>query len=293
MSRYEPQSDGSDSDGLAWLLSEWAGALTSAIAGMNSQAGRAVPSESGKQPDGSRSFWWAQQFSFSPQPSVWIGAEESCWNQIGSQALKAIGVDAPELSDIQDTYREIVTQSLSGLASCLTQCFGEEITCLDGEHLALPPTLGETGYVSLTMENGEAQQLCFAAGDELLRRLGLARAQTSAAARERAEISDVPSSVPAFESMLDVEMPVTVSLGKTRLCLEEALALRNGSIVRMSCGASDPVDLELNGAMVARGEIVCIRGQYAIRILELTTRSERMRRLNCMTWPQTMNGVTA
>jgi flagellar motor switch protein FliN/FliY len=76
-------------------------------------------------------------------------------------------------------------------------------------------------------------------------------------------------------TLLDIELPVTLHFGRTQMLLENALSLRAGSVVELDRRADEPVDVLVNGRVVARGEAVTVQGSYAIRILEIGNRSGR------------------
>jgi flagellar motor switch protein FliN/FliY len=69
----------------------------------------------------------------------------------------------------------------------------------------------------------------------------------------------------------DVEMGVSVELGRTRMRVRELLALAPGAIVELNKAAGAPVDLLVNGTLMARGEVVVIDEEFAVRISEIVT----------------------
>ena len=71
------------------------------------------------------------------------------------------------------------------------------------------------------------------------------------------------------ELLSDVEMGVTAELGRTRLTVRELLSLQPGAIVELDRSAGSPVDLLVNGTLVARGEVVVIDEEFGIRITEI------------------------
>jgi flagellar motor switch protein FliN/FliY len=76
--------------------------------------------------------------------------------------------------------------------------------------------------------------------------------------------------------ILDVELPIAVSIGSTQLPLREILKLTTGSIVELDRLITDPVDILVNKCIIARGEVVVIEGNYGVRILQVVSRSERL-----------------
>ena len=66
--------------------------------------------------------------------------------------------------------------------------------------------------------------------------------------------------------LLDIELPLTLRLGRSRMLLGDAMALRPGSLIVLDGAPEDPVEMLINGRMVARGEVVMVRGNYALRL---------------------------
>ena len=79
-----------------------------------------------------------------------------------------------------------------------------------------------------------------------------------------------------------MEIPVTLSveLGSTRLSIRELLDLAKGSIVELDGLAGEPMDILINGYLVAQGEVVVVEDKYGIRITEIVDRAERIGKLN-------------
>lgn len=79
--------------------------------------------------------------------------------------------------------------------------------------------------------------------------------------------------------LLDVNLRVTVELGRTRLKIRDILNLANGSVVELGKPASEPVDILVNGALLASGEVVVVDESFAVRITKLLSRAERLKKL--------------
>ncbi len=67
----------------------------------------------------------------------------------------------------------------------------------------------------------------------------------------------------------EVEMDLRVELGRTQMRLEEVLQLRSGSVVALDKLAGDPVDIFVNGRLIARGEVLVMNDNFCIRVTEL------------------------
>jgi len=82
-----------------------------------------------------------------------------------------------------------------------------------------------------------------------------------------------------FDLLLDIPLEVTVELGRTRLELRELLALASGSVVELGKAAGEPLDVLVNGKLVARGECVMVNDKFGVRLTDIVSRSERLARL--------------
>jgi flagellar motor switch protein FliN len=99
---------------------------------------------------------------------------------------------------------------------------------------------------------------------------------------EAAEIPELAFSPHArrnLQMLLDVDLELSVSFGRTTLLLQEVLKLSSGSIVELNRSASDPVEVLVNNSVVARGEVVVVDGNYGIRITEVVSPRDRIRSL--------------
>ena len=78
--------------------------------------------------------------------------------------------------------------------------------------------------------------------------------------------------------VLDLPVQIMVELGRCRLSIAELLALRPGAVLELNVKAGDPLDLVVNGCLIAQGEVVIVQGQYGIRLTDIVSPSERLRR---------------
>lgn len=90
------------------------------------------------------------------------------------------------------------------------------------------------------------------------------------------ELKGAPSNI---EMLMDVKLPITVELGRNQLHVKEILGFGPGSIVELERLASEPVDLLVNGVLVARGEVVVIDDHFGVRLSTLVSPEERIRSL--------------
>ena len=74
-------------------------------------------------------------------------------------------------------------------------------------------------------------------------------------------------------------MQVTVELGRTKKSIKEILELSNGSIVELDKLAGEPVDIHVNGKLLAKGEVVVIDENFGVRITDIVSPMERAQKL--------------
>jgi len=83
-----------------------------------------------------------------------------------------------------------------------------------------------------------------------------------------------------IERILDVPVQLTVELGRTKLSIKNLLQLGQGSVVELDGLAGEPMDIYVNGYLIAQGEVVVVDDKYGIRLTDIITPSERINRLN-------------
>jgi flagellar motor switch protein FliN/FliY len=82
-----------------------------------------------------------------------------------------------------------------------------------------------------------------------------------------------------LDLLLDVEIPISVEVGRTRMSLDEVLRLVPGSVIALDKKAEEPVDLRVNGKLVARGEVVLVDDTYGLRITQIVDAQGRIESL--------------
>jgi flagellar motor switch protein FliN/FliY len=80
--------------------------------------------------------------------------------------------------------------------------------------------------------------------------------------------------------ILDIPVQLTVELGRTRIPIKHILQLAQGSVVELETMAGEPMDVLVNGYLIAQGEVVVVNDKFGIRLTDIVTPSERMRRLS-------------
>ncbi len=80
--------------------------------------------------------------------------------------------------------------------------------------------------------------------------------------------------------VLDIPVRMTVELGRTKMTIKELLRLSQGSVVPLEGLAGEPLDILINGYLIAQGEVVVVSDKFGVRITDIITPSERMQRLS-------------
>jgi flagellar motor switch protein FliN/FliY len=82
-----------------------------------------------------------------------------------------------------------------------------------------------------------------------------------------------------IELILDIPIQLTVELGRTRVPIKQVLSLAQGSVIELDGLAGQPMDVLVNGCLIAQGEVVVVNEKFGIRLTDIVTPSERIRRL--------------
>jgi flagellar motor switch protein FliN/FliY len=183
--------------------------------------------------------WWKQEMESGESAGIWIGGEERAWPALGGASN-------------EQSYFELVKQANQSLA---------------GSAALAPPALEtlELFEVRITIDGKTLPPL-------------LAGVDRTGAPREVA-ISKQPaaaSASPMLSRLMDLQLPVTVLLGRAVLPIRDVLKIASGSLIELDRQIDDYVEVRVHGTVVARGEIVSIRGNYGVRVKEIISRQDRI-----------------
>ncbi len=98
--------------------------------------------------------------------------------------------------------------------------------------------------------------------------------------------ASAPSSPPGDGSfndinrVLDIPVQLSVELGRTKVPIKHILQLGQGSVVELDALAGEPMDVLVNGYLIAQGEVVVVNEKFGIRLTDVVTPSERLRRVS-------------
>lgn len=97
--------------------------------------------------------------------------------------------------------------------------------------------------------------------------------------KQFAEDAGKPAAPQGFDMILDIPVSLTVELGRTRISIRNLLQLAHGSVVELEGMAGEPMDVLVNGTLIAQGEVVVVNEKFGIRLTDVITPQERVRKL--------------
>jgi flagellar motor switch protein FliN len=210
--------------------------------------------------------------------TVWIGV-----SQAGATLLVASILGDPGLvadADIVDTMKELLGQAAGAHVHGAGQ--GLQLT-VETPGPATSPVLPDAQHYDLMVGTGDPIRIV-GWGRTIA---GLSPEPTRSAVPVAPSASAAPSPSAFLASppprnldvVLDIELPITVRFGETQMTLEGLARLGPGSMIDLERSPEDPVDLLVNGRLVARGQVVVVSGCYGVRVNEVVSPADRLRSL--------------
>jgi flagellar motor switch protein FliN/FliY len=186
---------------------------------------------------------------------------------VAGPMARAVQVGPPPAEDLVDGLSIALARAIASMATS----FGVELSPGDprevGADVALLPSTGEA-VTAVRLLDGESHvaTLALVHLDE-----GTDAYDDTTEHVEFEPVHHAPVDVAGhpLELLNDVELGVTVELGRTRMLLKEILQLAPGSVIELDRAAGGPVDLLVNNTLIARGEVVVIDEEFGIRITEV------------------------
>lgn len=221
---------------------------------------------------------------------------------LGEEASEASGLSASRL----DALSEAAHQIAGALGSSLRAALGRPIALEGGSVFSaasmaeLLPTCGQEApapifsLARMTIEGKATGRVMLMVSSSLLEGLGQSPLCADAGAKEgdvsttQASVSppfaplpqgEKASSSKGIDMLLDVDLQVSVELGRTRLPIREILQLGLGSVIELDKLAGEPVDILVNDKPIAKGEVIIIDENFGVRITSITGLADRIRNL--------------
>ena len=82
-----------------------------------------------------------------------------------------------------------------------------------------------------------------------------------------------------LDMILDIPVQIPVELGRTKITIKSLLQLAHGSVLELDAMAGEPMSVYVNGTLIAQGEVVVVNDKFGIRLTDIITPSERMRKV--------------
>ncbi len=229
--------------------------------------------------------WWEQPLQFAPEMKIWVGAPRTAWELAGTVTLKAAGLDTVEIDEARNTWLEILGQALSPVARAIGSVLGREVACEAGTERAPDAGIEEWARVSLSFADAPLAPLLVAFSPRLLeiiatpQRVEEHSGELATVDPAGTETAILPARSRTMNLLMDVDLPISISFGRTQLPMKDVIKLTTGSIVELNRSVNEPVEVFVNQCLIARGEVVVVEGNYGVRILEIVSRQERIRSL--------------
>jgi flagellar motor switch protein FliN/FliY len=199
----------------------------------------------------------------------------------GHLAARILMKETAADDEIADSLQEVIAQSLSGISqsapfTAMTVSVGKPVTA------PVAPGTPSGGFACVLDEQSTVRVGCSFAGGAA----AAASASAPAAAAAPAAVAAGANRQPAAKApdnldlLLGIEMPLTVRFGQAILSLDALGRLAPGSLVELSRQPDDPVEILINGRLVARGEVVVVGGNYGVRVTEVASAADRINTLH-------------
>jgi flagellar motor switch protein FliN/FliY len=213
--------------------------------------------------------WWQQQLECGGSYSIWIGAPAETWNELAAGLA-----ETPE--DRRSMYLEILGPSLQGVAHALSSGRDPRIVCKEGAERNAPASAVHMGALNITMQGRLLPPIVVG--------LDAPFANLIAPAPE-AVAEEASSATPAgmgyesrlmFKRLIELELPISIVLGRAVVPVRDVLKLSAGSLIDMDRRVGDLVEIVVHNVVVARGEVVAVKGNYGVRVKEVISRNDRI-----------------
>lgn len=259
-----------------WLAREWAAKLGAAVSAMTGSAADAHLTEASvPRPATEGDLIWQQPIDAGSDTALWVVIGADVWRQIGQQVLTSAGIEEADEVETRGTFIEILQQSLSQLTQPLGARLGKEVVLRGGD--AQPEAPDGLAWSEILVSLGDAPlgPVWFSPSPSLISRLEPDSEQPAT----QLVANPAPRQSRTLDLLMEVDLPVGVSFGRTQMRLKDALKLTTGSIVELNRNITEPVEVVVNNCVIARGEVVVVEGNYGVRIRQIVSREERLRTL--------------
>lgn len=269
---------------IQWFAERWAERLGPAISAMTGERSSARTAPDLPAARAARDcICVTLDFDLAANARISVIVSQAAWAEVGKSVLAAAGIEDAQAEELESTFIEVLQQSLSPLAQFLTALAGREVAAGVLQRTADPEALSEWVGVLLDLKGTAIGEAWISVSKEMQDALDV-KTDAPQQGAPCPEPQDQTGGLPGRTSktlglLLEVELPVGVSFGRTQMRLKDAIKLSTGSIVELNRTITEPVEIIVNNCVIARGEVVVVEGNYGVRIKEIVSREERLRTL--------------
>ncbi|MCA1932501.1 MAG: flagellar motor switch protein FliN [Calditerrivibrio sp.] len=202
--------------------------------------------------------------------------------------LMGSGEGVAELNDdLKDAIKELINQTISSINTPFYEKFGKKVSfaAMSVDHLMDTSSYpGEIIVFDLKSSSGESLKLYF--GKKLKSLISADEENDDfdfspevTALNEMPKVQKSQGGSKNIDLLLDVEVPVSIRIGSTRMFLKDIASLSPGNIVELDEYAEEPVVVLVNNKPIAKGEVVIVDGYFGVRIKEIISKEERIKKL--------------
>ena len=192
--------------------------------------------------------WWSCSVSVDAASRLYAGASSETWAVLGANPAEN------NFSVLAKAVEQAIQKRFGSRASC-------DHNGVQGE-----PAPEWTGAeLSITSSSNSYPALTIVMNPELLAAVG---------GGGEAPAKLAPQALNSADLLMGVEIPVSVSLGRTQIRMKDLLALAHGSVVELDQHLNDDVEIRVNNCVIAHGEVVAVDGNYGVRILRMASGAE-------------------
>jgi flagellar motor switch protein FliN len=220
--------------------------------------------------------WFACDFAPAHLGAIAFGLDAPSALALGYRLLAVKGRPSRHDHHALHAAAHLIGQCAASLAKRLSARLAAEIAAAECRPEGERPAWPDAFEVPFPPARGAGHSLSVYASPALLS----AVAEPAALGSSTAIAAGSKSTPRNLDLLLDLEMPVSVSFGSTRLALKDVATLTSGSIVELNRSLSQPVDIVVNNCPIARGEVVVVDGNFAVRIKHVVSKQERLRSLS-------------
>jgi len=226
--------------------------------------------------------WFEQEYLLPDSAAMFLGLEQAAALAIGHKLLAASGLEGEDDPTAMGTFQEVLGQVGGAFASAFTARLKKDVPA--GKLSQKAPESPVTNAIFLRLKTASDDLGVVTVFPTLELINGLVGPRVEEPSKEvtpppPAGLPAVSGNVRNLDLLLDVEMPVSVSFGRAQLPLKEVIKLTTGSIVELDRTVSEPVEIIVNNAVIAQGEVVVVDGNFGVRITQILSKQDRLRSL--------------